>query len=86
MKTAEEFYKEILAFKGLQEELKDVTDETQLEAFLKKHGCNATAKDFIIFINSKAEGEIADTDAALATGGSNPSLERFCKLKPHKMV
>ena len=86
MKTAEEFYKEILASKDLQEALNDITEEMQLEAFLKKHGCNATAKDFIIFIRSKAEGEIEDTDAALAAGGSNPSLERFCKLKPHKMV
>ena len=69
MKTVEEFYKEFASSKELQEELKAASDE-MLETFLKKHGCNATAKDFTTFIRSKTEGEIEDNEAATAVGGA----------------
>ena len=71
MKTIEEFYKEIAASKELQEELNSLNllDAT-LEAFLKKHECNATAKDFLAFVRAQNEGEIEDDDAAKVDGGT----------------
>ena len=72
MKTAEEFYEEIAASKELQEEFKAASDE-MLEMFLKKHGCDATAKDFTAFVRSQTEGEIEDDAAAAAAGGLPPS-------------
>ena len=69
MKTMEEFYKEIIGSKELQEEFKAASDE-MLETFLKKHGCNATAKDFTAFAKAQNEGEIEDDDAATITGGN----------------
>ena len=68
MKTAEEFYKEIIASKELQEELKAVSDEI-LETFLKNHGCNATAKDFTAFVKSMTEGELEDDCVGEINGG-----------------
>ena len=68
MKTAEEFYKEIETSKDLREELKAVSDET-LEAFLKKHGCNATAKEFTAFIRPETEGELEDDGLGEVNGG-----------------
>ena len=68
MKTAEEFYKEIAKSKDLQEELKAVSDE-MLETFLKKHGCNATAKDFTAFVKSMTEGELEDDCVGDINGG-----------------
>ena len=84
MKTAEEFYKEIATSKELQEELKAVTKET-LDAFLAKHGCNVTAKDFTAVVSSLTEGEIEDVDAADVAGGFNaPSYLQDVKMNPGK--
>ena len=69
MKTIEEFYKEIAGSKELQEELKVLTEETLVE-FLKKHNCEATAKELSDFVKSQADGEIGDMDAEAATGGA----------------
>ena len=68
MKTAKEFYKEIVASNNLQEELKTVSKET-LEAFLKKHDCDATAEDFAAFARTQCEGEMADEAAESIAGG-----------------
>ena len=68
MKTIEAFYKEIADSKELQEELGAVTDET-LAAFLAKHGCNATAEEFVAFAKAKAEGELDDDGAEQVNGG-----------------
>ena len=68
MKTVEEFYREIAASKELQEELKAASDE-MMKAFLKKHGCDASVKDFTAFVRSQDEGEIEDDDAKAAAGG-----------------
>ena len=69
MKTVEEFYKEFENSKELQKEWKELSDAA-LEAFLKKHGCNATAKDFTAFVRARNEGEIGDDEAATAAGGT----------------
>ena len=68
MKIVEEFYKEITDSKQLQNELKTVSGET-LDAFLREHNCDATAKDFIEFIRSKIDGEIVDDVAEAIAGG-----------------
>lgn len=68
MKTAEEFYKEIAGSKELQEELKKLNVET-LGAFLRKHDCEATAKEFADYAKSRAEGELTDDAAEAAAGG-----------------
>lgn len=68
MKTVEEFYKEISSTKALQDELKNASDE-MLEAFLKKHDCNASVRDFTEYVNSQKEGEIEDKDAEVVAGG-----------------
>ena len=68
MKTIEEFYKEIVGSKELQEELKTLSADS-LGAFLKKHGCAASAEEFAEYVRSQAEGEIADDDANAVAGG-----------------
>ena len=68
MKTAEEFYKEIVASKELQEELKAASDKT-LGTFLKKHDCYSTVKEFKAIVRSHDEGEIEDDDVEAIVGG-----------------
>ena len=68
MKTIEAFYKEIADSKELQEELKTASDET-LAAFLAKHGCDATAEEFVAFAKAKAEGELDDDGVEVVSGG-----------------
>ena len=67
MKTVEEFYKEISDSKELQEELNTMNEEV-LGEFLKKHDCEADAKEFADFARSQ-EGEIQDDDAGAVAGG-----------------
>ena len=69
MKTVEEFYKEIADSKELQEELKKTSDE-MVEEFLKKHGCDASAKEFTDFLRSQNEGEVEDDVATAVAGGA----------------
>ena len=85
MKTAEEFYKEIATSKELQEELGKTSGET-LGAFLAKHGCGATAEEFVAFARSRSEGEIEDADAADVAGGVGyiPSYLQDALLNPVK--
>ena len=68
MKTMEEFYREITASKELREELRATTDKT-LGAFLKKYGCEADPKEFMVFLRSHSEGELEDADAETVAGG-----------------
>ena len=69
MKTIEEFIKEFEASKELKEELKAAYKEA-IEAFLKKHGCEATAEAFSDYVRSQKEGEISDDAAMKAAGGA----------------
>lgn len=82
MKTMEELYKEILESKELWEELKVLTEEA-LGEFLRKHDCEATAKEFADYAKSQAEGEIGDMDAEAATGGAFAPVMTAQKAK-HK--
>ena len=69
MKTIEEFIKEFEASMELKEELKAAYREA-LGAFLKKHGCGATAEEFSDYVRSQKEGEISDDAAMNAAGGA----------------
>ena len=71
MKTIEEFYREFIDSKELQEELHAASDE-MLEAFLRKHECDADVETFTALMCSQNEGEIDDDDAKSASGGSPP--------------
>ena len=68
MKTIEELYKELATSKELQEELKKTSDE-MLEAFLKKHDCSASVKDFTEYVDAHREGEIEDDIIQAVAGG-----------------
>ena len=68
MKTAEEFYKELVGSSKLREEIKALSEEA-LGAFLKKHGCGASAKDFAKYVKSLEQNEIPDKDAEAVAGG-----------------
>lgn len=68
MKTAKEFYKEIVGSKELQEELKK-TDDEMLETFLRKHDCVADVEEFKAFVMAQCEGEMADDVAESISGG-----------------
>ena len=70
MKTIEEFYKEINASDELKKAVSVIKDTTAMEAFLKEHGCEATADEFAKFIESQFEGEIGDDAAASAAAGA----------------
>ena len=74
MKTIEQFYKEIAGSKELQEEFNSLS-EALLGEFLKKHDCEATAKEFADYVKSQAEGELEDS-AAEAVAGGVPTPQR----------
>ena len=75
MKTVEELFKEIDTSKDLQNEITSIGKGqfAELEAFLKKHDCEASAEEFIEFLKkqkpSKAEGELTDDDVDAVAGG-----------------
>ena len=75
LKTAEELFKEIDASKDLQNELTSIGKGqfAELDAFLKKHDCGASAREFIDFLKdqkkSQPEGELADDAAESVAGG-----------------
>lgn len=73
MKTMEEFIKEISASNELQNELVSIGkgQYAEIEAFLKNHGCSASAEEFVNYIKSIFEGEIADDEASLTAGGKD---------------
>lgn len=85
MKTIEELYKEIAASKELQEELKNASEET-LEAFLKKHDCHATAKEFVAFARAQSEGEIGDEETENISGGFHPWISPHSKVSQFEVL
>lgn len=44
--NAEDFYKQIMASKDLQQALEDATDSGDISGFLKANGCDATPEEF----------------------------------------
>ena len=68
MKTLTELINEINSSGELQEELKAVSVE-ELDKFLKKHDCDADAKEFAEYVKTQAEGEMEDGAVETVTGG-----------------
>lgn len=73
MKTMEKFIKEISTSNELQNELVSIGkgQYAEIEAFLKKYDCSASAEEFVDYVKSVLEGEIADDEASLAAGGKD---------------
>ena len=75
MKTVEELFKEIEASKDLQKGLSSIGkgQYAEIEAFLKKHDCDASAEEFIDFLKSQkklqVDGELSDDAAETVAGG-----------------
>ena len=78
MKTIEELFNEVKADKGLQEELMKAGKTEKVAEFLKDHGCDATAEEFIAFIKAKAAEEdapLSQEELAQSAGGLSEDLE-----------
>ena len=69
MKTLKEFTEEINNSEELQKTLHAIKDKASLEGFLSQNGCEATADEFVQFVNPSNEGEISDDTAETAAGG-----------------
>ncbi|MBP0973019.1 MAG: hypothetical protein J5851_03840 [Oscillospiraceae bacterium] len=69
MKTLAELMQEVAGSEELQKELTAIKDSETLEAFFKKHDCNATAEEFLAV---EGEGALSDEDAEAVAGGMNP--------------
>ena len=52
--------------------LDEIKEKAALEAFLKAHGCDATADEFLKFAKPADEGELNDESAGQVTGGGLP--------------
>ena len=72
MKTLAEFIKEIEGSKELQEELKKLTGKDAAGAFLKKHGCGASADELAEYIRAQIKGrrELTDDEVSKVAGGA----------------
>ena len=69
MKTMEELYNEINASEELKKVVSEIKDKETFAAFLKQHGCSASAEEFVKFVKAQREGEISDDDVAAVAGG-----------------
>ncbi|MGN0670595.1 MAG: Nif11-like leader peptide family RiPP precursor [Oscillospiraceae bacterium] len=71
MKTMEQFLNEIKANKELAEKLKKVTNDAELEAFLKGNGVEGTAEDFkkLVAVKAKESGALSDEQLEAVSGG-----------------
>ena len=69
MKTIEELYNEINASEELKKVVSEIKDKETFAAFLKQHGCSASAEEFVKFVKAQREGEISDDDVAAVAGG-----------------
>lgn len=54
MKTMQELYNEVMADKELKAQFVEAANAGKLEAFLKEHGCEATAEEVKAFLEAKA--------------------------------
>ena len=54
MKTMQELYNEVMADKELKAQFVEAANAGKLEAFLKEHGCEATAEEVNAFLEAKA--------------------------------
>lgn len=88
MKTLEDLLKEISTSDELQNELASMEkgQYAEVEAFLKKHDCSASAEEFVNYLKSLLEGEIGDDEASVVAGGTDDMIlfpEELPPLPPH---
>ena len=75
MKTVEELFREINASEELQKELSSIGKGqfAEVDAFLKKHNCDVSAEEFVVFLKkqdkSQFEGELSDDATEAVAGG-----------------
>lgn len=69
MKTIEAFYKEIMENEELKSAISEIKDKTILADFLKNHDCEGSVDEFVKYVQSQYEGEIADDIVASVAGG-----------------
>lgn len=69
MKTMEQFWSEITTNDELFEKLTKVTNNEELEAFLKENGVEGTVEEFKKLVAEKARGELSDEELEGVAGG-----------------
>lgn len=69
MKTIEQFYSEVMADKELAEKLIKITNEQELEAFLKENEVDCTNEQFKEFMRAKERNELTDEELKAVAGG-----------------
>ena len=70
MKTIEDVFDVLAESEELFTEFKAITEKEELEAFLKRLGCDASVDEFAEYVKSQSEGEIDDDDVAYVAGGA----------------
>ena len=71
MKTMEQFWNEITTNRELAEKLTKVTNDAELEAFLKENEVSGTTEDFkaLVVAKAKESGELSDEQLEAVSGG-----------------
>ena len=70
MKTLQELYDEMLAGDEMKNAFVEAARVGTLADLLKEQGCEATADEFVAFLDEKAQGEMTDEELDTAAGGS----------------
>ena len=72
MKTMQELYNEVMADKELKAQFVEAANAGKLEAFLKDHGCEATAEEVKAFLEAKAneDAPLSFDELENAAGGA----------------
>ncbi len=81
MKTIQELYNEIMGNQELKDQFIEAANDGKLEAFLKEHGCEATAEEVAAFLKAKSE-----EDAPLSLDELENSAGGACNKKTRKEV
>ncbi len=68
MKTLEELYKEVISNASLKKEFVSLKEEKEVENFLKRNGCEASAKEAKEFLND--ERHLEDDELDHVAGGT----------------
>ena len=71
MKTMEQFWNAITTNRELAEKLTKVTNDAELEAFLKENEVSGTTEDFkaLVVAKAKESGELSDEQLEAVSGG-----------------
>lgn len=69
MKTTEQFFGEITTNDELFEKLTKVTNDAELEAFLKENGVEGTVDEFKKLVVANTRDELSDEELEAVSGG-----------------